>query len=182
MAASDGADGQHTVTVDEAKAAGLSSACGSALTRRCRTTLAEKAFWLRAWLFPSQPRRAPLSSLQADAGDTLTCPSGHTLADSMQDIRLDDWCMPEMFANWRGREGWTPSVGDPDSGIEGDPLPMCPVCGESPWIGPQDDSRSWTQRGLRCLSGNLEETSARVDGLRISVGRGESDDAAACAT
>lgn len=182
LATSGSADGQHTVTVYDTNAAGLSSACVSALTRRCRVALAEKAFCLRAWRSPPQPRTAPPSSLLAGAGDALTCPSGHALADIAQDIRLDDWCIPEGFANWRGREGGAPSIGDPDPGITGDPLPICPVCGESPWIGPQDDDRSWTQRGSRCLSDGPEETPARVGRLRISVGRGESDDDVACAT
>lgn len=93
----------------------------------------------------------------AEAGDTLTCPNGHAVADIVQDIRVGDRTMPELFANWRGREGWTPSIGDPAAGIQPDPLPMCPVCDGNPWWGPQDHYRPRTQRGFRCLPGDPED-------------------------
>jgi hypothetical protein len=99
----------------------------------------------------------------AEAGETLTCPNGHPVADIVQNMRLGDLLVPSMFANWRGREGWAPSIGDPAAGIAGDPLPMCPVCGESPWVGPQGDLRPWTELGYRCLPGDPidEEVSER---------------------
>lgn len=93
----------------------------------------------------------------AEAGDTLTCPNGHAVAEIVKDIRLGDRTPPELFANWRGREGWTPHLGDPAAGIQADPLPMCPSCGASPWIGPQGDLRPWTQLGFRRLPGDPDQ-------------------------
>lgn len=90
----------------------------------------------------------------AEAGDTLTCPNGHAVADIVKDIRLSDRTLAELFTNWRGREGWTPGLGDPAAGIPGDLLPMCPVCGADPWVGPQGDFRPRTQNGFRCLPGD----------------------------
>lgn len=99
----------------------------------------------------------------ARAGDALTCPNGHPVADIVRDIRLGQPCLPEMFTNWRGREGWTPSAGDPAAGIVGDPLPMCLTCGADPWTGPQGDYRPRTQNGFRCLPDDPAQDEAACD-------------------
>ena len=90
----------------------------------------------------------------ARAGDTLTCPNGHAVADIVRDVRLGDRLVPAMFANWRSREGWSPRAGDPRTGTVGNALPMCPVCRGNPWHGPQDDLRLRTQHGFRGLPGD----------------------------
>lgn len=90
----------------------------------------------------------------AEAGDTLTCPNCHAVAAIVQDMPLGDRVMPGLFANWRGREDWTPQLPNPNAGICGDPLPMCPTCGASPWVSPHGDLRPWMEHGYRCLPGD----------------------------
>lgn len=93
----------------------------------------------------------------AVAGDILTCPNGHAVADIIQDLRLGDLLMPAMFANWRGRAGWTPRSADVAAGVNGDPFPLCPICTADPWISPWGRLVPRTQLGFRCLPGDLDE-------------------------
>ncbi|MCJ2067788.1 hypothetical protein MKK75_03025 [Methylobacterium sp. J-030] len=94
----------------------------------------------------------------ARAGDTLTCPNGHAVADIVRDMRLGVILMPEMFANWRGREGWTPQAYNPRAGIQGDDLPLCPVCEANPWVAPNGRLIPRTQRGFRCVPDDPAQT------------------------
>ena len=113
----------------------------------------------RALLAASDPgereRRCGSQPILARAGETLTCPNGHPVADIVRDIRVGDVGVAEMFANWRSREGFTPRTCDPAAGIPGDPLPLCSICGADPWVSPHGDFRPWTEHGFRSLPGDL---------------------------